>query len=110
MHLKKIDIKGVNNPKDKKTCGILIQSKSGEDMWVNGWQSHRTQQLNKGESIYVFLYQEEYKGKNYWKFKLPSIDHLLAMKESSVTKKEAEELTKDFGGKATDDILNEINF
>lgn len=77
MQLRLVTLKGINNPKDKKTCGILIDTARGEE-WVNGWQSARTQALNKGETIKVWLYEEEYQGKKYLKFKLPSLDALMA--------------------------------
>ena len=77
MELRKVTLAGVNNPKDKITCGILINTSRGEE-WANGWASARTKNLNKGETILVHLYEEEYQGKNYLKFTLPSLDHLFA--------------------------------
>jgi len=83
-NMQKITIKGVNHKDVQKkdggtfqTCGILIDTTEGE-VWVNGFGSPRTQALQKGETIYVELYDEEYNGKVYKKFRLPSLDCLLA--------------------------------
>lgn len=76
MQYKVVTIKGLNLTKDKPTCGILIDTAKGE-LWFNGWRTPRMEQLNKGETITVWLYQEEYNGAMQNKFKLPSIDHLL---------------------------------
>lgn len=78
MYLKTVTLKAVNNAKEKIT-GIMIQGKEG-DMWLNAWKNPRTEALNIGETIQIWYYQEEYEGKTYDKFRLPSIDHLLANK------------------------------
>jgi len=90
MQLRTVTLKGINNPKDKSTCGILVDTARGEE-WANGWQSERTQALNKGETIQVHLYEEEYDGKMWLKFKLPSIDALMCPKDD----KEVEQLVKE---------------
>lgn len=89
MQLKKVKIEGLNNNKEKNTCGLMIKDKNGQDQWINGWSDVRTKALNKGEEIYLWLYQEEYNGKQYWKFRLPSLDHLLATAGKEVTLQEA---------------------
>ena len=78
MTLKTITLKAVNNAKEKVT-GIMIEGKNG-DLWLNGWKNSRTEALNTGETIQIWYYREEYEGKTYDKFRLPSIDHLLTNK------------------------------
>lgn len=78
MYLKTVTLKGVNNSKEK-TTGILIDTTKGE-MWINAWKTPRTETLNVGETIQIWYYQEEYEGKKYDKFRLPSLDHLLTSK------------------------------
>lgn len=83
--MQKVTIKGVNHKEVSKKdgsgvftmCGLLIDTPTGEE-WVNGFGNARTQALQKGETIYIELYEEEYNGKTYKKFRLPSLDHLLA--------------------------------
>lgn len=83
--MQKVTIKGVNHKDVQKkdgsgvftTCGLLIDTPTGEE-WVNGFGNARTQALQKGETIYIELYEEEYNGKTYKKFRLPSLDCLLA--------------------------------
>lgn len=82
MKLISVTLKGVNNPKDKQTCGILVDGKEGE-VWLNGWQDARTRALNKGETIQIFYYEEEYNGKMWKKFRLPSLDFLLTPKDDT---------------------------
>lgn len=76
MQLRRITLKAVNHQKEKQTS-ILIDTARGEE-WATAWKTGRTDQLNKGETIDAFFYMEEYNGKQYLKFKLPSIDHLFA--------------------------------
>lgn len=76
MQYKVVTIKGLNLTKEKPTCGILIETARGE-LWFNAFRTPRMEQLNKGETIGVWLYEEEYNGKKQNKFKLPSIDHLV---------------------------------
>ena len=78
MTLKTVTLKAINNAKEK-TTGIMIEGKNG-DIWLNGWKNSRTEALNTGETIQIWYYREEYEGKTYDKFKLPSIDHLLTNK------------------------------
>lgn len=82
--MQKITIKGVNHKEVQKkdgsvflTCGILTDL-NGKEEWINGYGNARTQALNKGESIFLDIYEEEYNGKVYKKFRLPSLDHIIA--------------------------------
>lgn len=76
MQLIKTEIKGLNFNKEKNTFGLLV-SLNEKETWLNGWASSRTSELNKGETVYLWVFEEEYNGKTYLKFRLPSIDFLL---------------------------------
>lgn len=95
MKLVTKEIKGINL-KDK-TVGILIDSNNGEQ-WVNGFRTARTDQLNKGETIQLWVYQEEYQGKMYTKFRLPSLDHIIC------SNKVQQELESNFAEVNVDEI------
>lgn len=106
MHYKVVTIRGLNLSKDKPTCGILIDTKQGE-LWFNAFRTPRMEQLNKGETIAVWLYQEEYQGKMMNKFKLPSIDHLLQDLKSTPNPKQVAATVADF---EAEEIIEEIPF
>lgn len=76
MQYKVVVIKGLNIKKDSVNCGILIETKNGEE-WFNSFKTPRIEQLNKGEEVALWLYREEYNGEMRNRFKLPSIDHLM---------------------------------
>lgn len=79
MVLRKVTLKAVShkqNTNGTESCGILIDTKRGEE-WAGGFGSDRTHQLSKGEEIYVWLYETEKEGKKYFNFRLPSLDAIL---------------------------------
>ena len=76
MQIKKCYLKAVNSKDDK--CGVLIDTAQGE-LWFNGFANERTKQLNKEETVWLWLYQSRNGDKVYNNFKLPSIDQLFAM-------------------------------
>lgn len=78
MNLRKVTLKAVSIKPDKPTASILIDTRRGEE-WASGFINPRTKGLNKGETVYVHLFESEYNGKKYLNFELPSIDHLLAL-------------------------------
>ena len=109
--IKKVTLEAVNVQKDKGTVGILIKDKQGEEQWVNGWLDGRTGALRKFESVYIDIFSVQKGGKTYWNFRLPSIDHLLAMVIDGGTQKpsqsdpELESLAKSVGGEVVQSDL-----
>jgi len=57
------------------SVGIKIESKP--DTWINGFGNAQTANWNVGDEFELDIYQEEYNGKMYWKFKLPKTGEAL---------------------------------
>ena len=91
MIFKKVKLEAVNT-KDEKQVGICVKDNNGNDFWMNAWKDSRTSALNKGETIHIWYFQTTGNtGKVFHNFKLPSVDHLLAMGGKEVTLEDAAE-------------------
>ena len=55
--------------------GIKIESKP--NTWINGFGNAQTAKWNVGDEFELDIYEEEYNGKMYWKFKLPKTGEAL---------------------------------
>ena len=60
---------------DYTSVGIKIESKP--DTWINGFGNAQTEKWTEGDEFELDIYEEEYNGKMYWKFRLPKTGDLL---------------------------------
>lgn len=67
QHEDRISKKG----KPWKSCKIVIKNKNGEDMWLNGFGNSVTESWSDKDEVEIDVWQEEYNGKQYWKFEAP---------------------------------------
>jgi len=51
---------------------IGIKTTEHGDEWMNGFGSDITTQWKKGDKVSIIIYEEDYNGKTYKKFKLPN--------------------------------------
>ena len=53
-------------------CGVKIEGKWYNNWLFNDWQVDIIAKANGGDELYLELFKEEYNGKEYDKFKIPS--------------------------------------
>ncbi len=51
------------------TCSILTVDKNGVDTWINSFGNDATKDFRVGQTVDLDIYQEEYNGKTYLKFR-----------------------------------------
>ncbi len=61
--------------KNYTSVGIKIESKP--DTWINGFGNAQTANWQEGDEFELDIFEEEYNGKMYWKFKLPKTGEAL---------------------------------
>ncbi len=81
--MQKVTLEAISKGKSgegKKGPWQLIGIKTQEfgDTWINGFENDTTKTWKKGDSISLDIYDEEYNGKTYKKFKSPNATNALA--------------------------------
>ena len=89
------------------SVGIKIESKP--DTWINGFGNAQTAKWQEGDEFELDIYEEEYNGKMYWKFKLPKTGEALVelTKRVELLEERVIEILRANGGTAQD-IVNKI--
>lgn len=55
-----------------KLCSIKTLDKNGQEVWLGGFGNNTTESWQKGQTIELDVFQEEYNGTLRWKFKEPT--------------------------------------
>lgn len=57
------------NGKSYTKCSVKTTDKNNQEIWISGFGNTTTKNWVEGQIVELDIYQEEYNGKNYLKFK-----------------------------------------
>lgn len=57
------------NGKSYTKCSVKTTNKNNQEIWISGFGNTTTKNWVEGQIVELDIYQEEYNGKNYLKFK-----------------------------------------